>query len=234
MSDARGGFAPYFSGRQFFAVGDEQLMRQAGELRFQVYCEECSFLANADYPTGLESDEFDAGSEHFCSLNLQDEIVGYVRLVHASDGGRFPFQAHCVGLFAETVLPDPALAGEISRLMVRKDYRRRRNDALAGVTVPDETKFSQDRRNESPQILLSMYRAMYHYSLAHHIRYWYAAMERPLARALLRFGFEFHQIGPETDYYGPVAPYLADLREIELKVEAAAPALMAWLRQVGD
>ena len=72
---------------------------------------------------------------------------------------------------------------------------------------------------------------MYRYSVDHGIRYWYAAMERSLVRALSRFEFIFNPIGLETDYYGPVAPYLADLRELERRLDVSNPDLMAWFRQ---
>jgi N-acyl amino acid synthase of PEP-CTERM/exosortase system len=74
---------------------------------------------------------------------------------------------------------------------------------------------------------------MYAYSLAHGTRYWYAAMERSLARALGQMSFTFTQIGPLTDYYGPVALYLGDLRQLEAQVGQHNPALMAWMRQGG-
>jgi hypothetical protein len=37
-------------------------------------------------------------------------------------------------------------------------------------------------------------------------------------------------MGPETDYYGPVAPYLADLRDLEVQVGARRPELLRWLQ----
>jgi N-acyl amino acid synthase of PEP-CTERM/exosortase system len=72
---------------------------------------------------------------------------------------------------------------------------------------------------------------MYKYSIEIGVRYWYAAMERSLARSLSRMGFCFQQIGLETDYYGIVAPYIADLRELEDRVGASNPALLAWLQK---
>ena len=75
---------------------------------------------------------------------------------------------------------------------------------------------------------------MYIYSINNGIRYWYAAMERSLARALTRMNFAFNQVGPQTDYYGPVAPYMADLRELETRVGASDPALLAWMRSTEE
>jgi N-acyl amino acid synthase of PEP-CTERM/exosortase system len=72
---------------------------------------------------------------------------------------------------------------------------------------------------------------MYAYSLKNEIRYWYAAMERSLARILSRMHFGFQQIGPATDYYGPVAPYVADLRVLEHQLGARNPLLLNWMQK---
>jgi N-acyl amino acid synthase of PEP-CTERM/exosortase system len=222
-------FSPYFMGRKL--LPGEALMQRAHALRFQVYCTECGFLPAADYADGMERDSNDAVSQHFCALNLQQELAGYVRLVPADERGSFPFQAHCASLFDDAALPPPQQAGEISRLMVQPQYRRRRGDTLAGVTLASAEPRKQERRNDSPQILLAVFRQMYASSVVNDIRYWYAAMERPLARALKQLGFNFQQIGPVTDYYGPVAPYLADLRELEASVGQAKPELLRWMRE---
>ena len=224
-------FAPLFRSCEVVQGRDNALMQRAFELRYQVYCEEMGFLPAADYPDRCEIDEFDAISAHFCAFNLRGELVGYVRLVPPDLTQTLPFQSHCHDLLAGASLAPPKQAAEISRLMVIHDYRRRRGDVLAGVTVEDDTTgVKHDLRDHTPQILLSLYRQMYAFSLTHDRRYWYAAMERPLARALGQMGFAFTQIGPLTDYYGPVAPYLGDLRELEAQVDQRNPALMAWMR----
>lgn len=225
-------FAPQFRSCEAVQGRDNALMQRVFELRYQVYCLECGFLPAANYPDHCEIDEYDAISAHFCAFNLRDELVGYVRLVPPDLTQSFPFQSHCPALLEGASLVAPAQAVEISRLMVSHDYRRRRGDLLEGVTVgEDPAKVNHDLRDHTPQILLSLYRQMYAFSLAHSTRYWYAAMERPLARALGQMGFSFAQIGPLTDYYGPVAPYLGDLRQLETRVGQKSPALMDWLRR---
>lgn len=231
MSPASRDFAPYFHSRRVLPGADGPTMHRIYTLRYEVYCLECAYLDAEAHPDGRESDAHDAGSAHFCAVDRQDLLAGYVRLVPPDDDGRLPFQAHGLSLFDHAVLPDPGLAGEISRLMVHRQYRRRRGDTLAGVTVDSGGARPVERRNDSPQIMLSLFRQMYVYSLASGVRYWYAAMERPLARALTRMGFAFEAVGPETDYYGPVAPYLADLRELESKVHQADPELLNWMRE---
>jgi N-acyl amino acid synthase of PEP-CTERM/exosortase system len=222
--------APYFHGRRVRPEDDPTLMTSVFALRFDVYCVERGFLPAQEHPDSLESDERDAASAHFCALDLRGELAGCVRLVPADVEGRFPFQDHCPSLFEHSRLPEPGLAAEISRLMVHPRYRRRRGDTLEGVTIAADSAPAVERRNDSPQIMLSMFRQMYLFSLANGTRYWYAAMERPLARVLARLGFAFQQVGEETDYYGPVAPYLADLRELELKLGEARPDLLSWMR----
>lgn len=206
-------------------------LRSALELRYQVYCVEYSFLEPGDYPDGVETDEHDDEAAHFHAFDADDELAGYVRLVKPDAEQRFPLQRHCGSFAAGLDLPNPAQAAEISRLMVRSEFRRRRGHRLAGVTAAENNAIlSGQRRLDTPQILLGLYKQMYLYSLAHGIRYWYAAMEQPLARSLARSGFVFEPIGPETHYYGPVSPYLADLTRLESSVGMRSPDLLAWLR----
>lgn len=178
---------------------DASLMRKASELRFQVYCLEQGFLDAIDYPDGLESDEHDPVALHFASCGPDSEVAGYVRLVAANSSGLFPFQAHGLTLYADAGLPPSHLSVEISRLMVRATYRRQ----------PDR----------SPEILCGLFRQMYACSVQQGVRYWYAAMERSLVRVLQRMlGIELQQIGPVTDYYGPVAPYMIDLQDAAVRM----------------
>ncbi len=225
-------FAPLFRSREVVQGRDDDVLQRVFELRYQVYCTECRFLPAANYPDHREVDQYDAAAAHFCAFNLRGDLVGYARMVHPDQAQSFPFQNHCRDLLAGAALAPPHQAAEISRLMVTQAYRRRRGDVLAGLTVEEDVpQVNHDLRDHTPQILFSLYRQMYAFSLAHGTRYWYAAMERPLARALGQMGFAFSQIGPLTDYYGPVALYLGDLRQLEAQVGQSHPALMAWLRQ---
>ena len=119
MAPEVGGFAPYFRSRRVKPELDELMMPCIFGLRFEVYCQECGFLSEQDYPDARESDEHDARSIHFCAVDLREELAGYLRLVPADAQGQFPFQEHCPGLFGGVTLPDAHQAGEISRLMVR-------------------------------------------------------------------------------------------------------------------
>lgn len=226
------GFAPYFSSRRISFEAEPTLMAQFFALRFQVYCEECQYLPVDNYPDREESDEYDAHAVHFGAFNLMGEIAGYVRLVRPDANQSFPFQIHCPNLMPGITLHTPADAAEVSRLMVHPNYRRRRGDQLSGVNTRPETQpLSPEMRNNSPQILLSLYREIYNFSRSNHINYWYAAMEQDLARVLNHLDFEFEQIGLKANYFGPVAPYLADLRETQVRVGKNNPELLAWMQK---
>lgn len=225
-------FTPLFKSRQVHLGQDEAVMQRIYEMRYEVYCEEYGFLPEKNYPTRSEMDEYDVQSLHFGAFNLRQELVGYVRLVQADAQSEFPFQNHCKLLFEGAVLPEASHALEISRLMVRRNYRRRAGDLLAGVRQSFKGLTPEhDERSNSPQILLSLYRQIYSYSLKHNIHYWYAAMERSLARIMVRMNFGFRQLGPPTDYYGVVAPYLANIRETEILIGQKNQALLTWMQR---
>ena len=227
-------FSVQFMGQAVHPLRDKALFSAIEELRYQVYCEECGFLAPEDYPNKRETDEYDDNSAHFATLNQREQLVGYVRLVFPDALKNFPFQTHCVSILDNVILPPPAQSAEISRLMVHQTYRRRHGErppaGFPSVEPEPEPERANNQRNPSPQIMLTMYREMYVYSVNNDIRYWYAAMERSLARILTRMNFGFQQIGPFTDYYGPVAPYVADLRVLEYQLGQRDPALLAWMR----
>lgn len=212
-------------------------------LRYLVYCQERNFLPAQNYPDGKESDEFDQYSHHFAAFDPSEQIAGAVRLVRHSRALKLPLQRYCT-LFED--LPDHlksiplASTAEISRLVVSKDYRRRKNDnAYGGLAVDPSASVSvidlaeerhkrHDRKSHDPEIVLGLYRSMYQKSKLEGITHWYAAMEKPLARLLMRCGFEFHPVGPEVDYYGPVAPYIACIADLEAWVASVDPERFRW------
>ena len=192
---------PYF---QFSKVlrgnVESHVLQDIYKLRYDVYCLECEFLEAKDFKEGLETDQYDDCSTHFATYAQDSSMVGTVRLVQPGDAQAYPFESHCKP-FDQFEMPPRANAAEISRLVVRKTYRRRRGDSMHGVSADFLEKGSTasiapraangDQRGNSPLLLLGMYREMYRYSRANGIRYWYAAMERSLARSLDKMGFTF-------------------------------------------
>jgi N-acyl amino acid synthase of PEP-CTERM/exosortase system len=231
--------APHFSFAQLPPgnVAEADLFRQIAALRYDVYCLECGYLDPKDYPSAVELDDYDDRSAHVAAHNVDNLLVGTVRLVQADASQRFPFEEHCP-VFPDFAFPPREQCGEVSRLVVRKSFRRRPGDSLQGVSKDFQEKGSvgaiappaavKERRSNSPEILLGLYREMFRFSRQTGVRYWFAAMEQPLARSLSKMGFQFNPVGPETDYYGPVTPFMADLHDLETTLEAQNPLLNAW------
>lgn len=214
----------------FQCVDGTPELSETFRLRYQVYCLERDFLSAGDYPTGSETDAYDPCSEHFSAYDRYKQIAGSVRLVRWSPELGYPFQAHCP-VFSDAWLPPNEQAQEISRLVVSKQYRRRQGDNWLGISEADPLELPEDiaaKRGGHPIIVLGLYREMYRYSKKNGIQYWYAAMERSLARLLGRYGFDFKPIGPQIDYYGPVAIYLASLADLEARVSTESPHLFEW------
>lgn len=222
------------------------LFDEVAKLRFEVYCQECKYLDESDFRDGKEVDDFDGRSIHVAAFNLEGAMVGTVRLVLAGEAEPYPFEEHCQ-VFPDFTFPPRDQCGEVSRLIVRKSFRRRAGDSLQGVSKEFQEKGSaasigpaapppksgnggKPKRggSSSPQIMLGMYRELYRYSRKNGINYWYAAMEKGLAGLLDRMGFHFIPVGPEMDYYGPVTSYIADLRTLEADLRRANLFLAKW------
>lgn len=190
--------------------GEPQLLRQSFNLRYQVYCLERGFLPPEDYPEQVETDAFDAYSLHIGTLDPLGSLVGTARLVRPSLAG-LPLFDHCE-IFADEVELHRARATvvEVSRLAVSRQYRRPRNGGGA--------------------LVVALYRSLYETSKAFGYTHWLVATEPSLQRLVTRFGFPFRQIGPEIDYFGPVAPYLMDLSEFDRVIMSGKrPVLASFL-----
>lgn len=191
--------------------GDSQLLQQSYRLRYQVYCVERGFLAVENYPNEVETDSFDAHSLHVGTLDPFGALVGSARLVRPSQDG-LPIFDHCP-IFPDAELPQgPARLVEVSRLAVSRRYRRPGNGSGA--------------------LVVTLYRSLYEVSKALGYTHWLAATEPSLQRLVAKFGFPFRQIGPEIDYFGPVAPYLMDLSEFDRIILSGKHAVLATFREV--
>lgn len=229
--------APYQSHFDFSVIDNATYLQDSYALRYEVYCQERHFLAPENYPQKLESDSYDSRAIHVGVINKAGALAGSVRLVLPSAQG-FPLLKHCK-LFREyQYLSDPdkwaelSLA-EISRLAVSKNYRRRKNDGFYDLaskednSVPVKAEDEAMHRRHKPEIIFGLYKVLYQASKRQGITHWFAAMEKPLLRLLHRYNFDFKPIGPELDYYGPVAPYFAEIAEMEKNVHRRHPEILA-------
>jgi N-acyl amino acid synthase of PEP-CTERM/exosortase system len=192
------------------------------------------FLPREDYPDGFETDAFDDRSFHFGSFNTDDMIVGTARLVRGNGIGDMPMDQHCL-LYPEERRRLAAMPNivEVSRLAVSRQYRRRAGDGQYGLSgLPGQAESQMpgqyDRRRVAYPTVLRLYRSMYHTLKPHGIVDILASMEVTLYRVLRALRFPFREIGPESDYYGPVRPFHLNLTELELSLEHNRPEILHY------
>jgi N-acyl-L-homoserine lactone synthetase len=170
---------------------DPHLLEASYRLRYQVYCVERAFLSAADYPSQLETDEFDRYSLHLGVVDRDGELKATSRLIEVSVFG-LPLFRHCqIFPQASEVLRPTHRFAEVSRLCMSRQLANR------AAVIP------------------TMYKALYQFSKRAGFTHWLVATERGLHRLLTNFGFPFKPIGPQIDYFGPVAPYLMDFQEFD-------------------
>jgi N-acyl-L-homoserine lactone synthetase len=185
---------------------DPRLLEQSYQLRYQVYCVERQFLDVAAYPDRREVDEFDDHSVHVGVIDSAGDLAGTARLIKPNPHG-FPMFRHCA-FFPEVQTPDAphAVPVEVSRLAISRHYTR-------------------ERRSTEP--FLTLVRAMVHGARLAGATHLMGANEAALHRKLAHFGFPYRLCGPTADYYGPVAPYLMSLHELDEIVHGGRfPALL--------
>lgn len=202
-------------------------MEDVFRLRFQVYCEEKEFLPRAAYANGMEIDEFDDQATHIAVYGDDPLPKGYVRVIAAGDQSELPLFAHGMTVGPEFPIPAPGGAVEISRMMVRSDYRKRLRDPDDGFP-PTALLADPPARNASDLIQLKLIRLAYRHALASDVRWFLSAIEPAQGRKLSMMGFPIRPIGPVGDYFGNVRPHAVDLREMEDKLRENCPDVWAF------
>jgi N-acyl amino acid synthase of PEP-CTERM/exosortase system len=228
---------PYF---RFTCVRDAADLATVYAIRYQVYCVERGFLDEADYPAQLETDAYDSHALHVLATHRGGHPAGTARLVMHSPLG-FPATQHCVFSEEFSFLNDPSHPllpryGELSRLAVSKEFRRREGDTPYGGPPRDDPRsragadvvYFAPPRN-TPEILMGLCRVLYQQSKRLGITHWVFAMERSLYVLLKRMGFKYMPAGPETDYYGPVRPYVVSIEALEKGISRASPDTFSYM-----
>ncbi len=190
-------------------------LRACYELRYQVYCKERGFLPVEDYlERRAESDCHDHGNcLHFGGVKADGSMAGTNRLI-ISRNLQLPLRARC----------------EITDREILQAARGQRVAEISRLAVS-----RNERKGGSAELVMGLYKIMYQSSKLNDVQYWFAAMERSLVRLLDRLHFHFEPIGPVSDYYGEVQPYVARIADIEKAVRTHNPRLYAeFSRELDD
>lgn len=209
------------------------VLRDIFSLRYQVYVNEWAFESPDEHPGGLEYDEYDEHSVHFYAQCKEEQrIIGTARIILNSELG-FPISKHFT-------VDEPYLnveknrVGEISRLAVSKDYRRRAIDrAIFGGGKYDPSHIPRymdegrdPRRHCEHELIRGLYMSIYSDSKKRELTHWYAVMAKGLYVILRRWGIIFHQVGSAKEYHGTRAPYLVSIESVEEALAKLNPELL--------
>lgn len=191
-----------------------ELREKVYQLRHQVYCDELGYEPRR--ASLLEHDAYDARSIH-CLLfhKASQTYAGCVRLV-LPDGDdvddQLPFESSCSQSldwdFDAAGQTPRARYGEISRLAITANFRRRRGE----VTLGDSDSLALDGADQNdrrlfPSVALGLYVAITAMGLNKGLDGVFAMMEPRLARQLRRFGIVFTQVGAQVEHRGVRAPF---------------------------
>ncbi|MDE1464595.1 PEP-CTERM/exosortase system-associated acyltransferase [Spartinivicinus poritis] len=190
------------------------LVQHAYRIRCDVYCKELKF--EPDTTSDFETDDFDHYAQHVLIEHLSSQShAGCVRLVVPPKNNRdaqLPLEKYCYEALDKSIVDidsfERGTFGEISRLAVKSQFRRRSGDSKTPTGAPEvkQTNQAEERRN-FPFIAVSLYLSVTAIAKLNEIEHVFVMMEPRLAKHLGMMGITFQQIGPVVDYHGRRAPY---------------------------
>lgn len=248
MSDTISAFRRYF---EVVVADTPALLEHAYRLRYEVYCDQDweLHLDPADFPDGLETDEYDQRAVH-CLLRHRPTgaFAGTVRLILHDPGqpdAPFPIESCASAYFDPTVLnlrsiPRSEIA-EVSRLLLSHRFRSRSGErdmpqGIADVRVAPggQTERGAARhRRVSVHPFIGLGEGLVRMSAEHGISYWYLFIEQRLVRLLRRFGMEFQALSDDIAFHGTRRAYIAYLPEFLGRIHAKHPDVWALLTDAG-
>lgn len=204
-------FSRYFLPR--YAASRHQ-KRFSYSIRYKVYAEELGWepLNNSH----LETDHCDNYSHH-CLLEHKrsGDIAGCVRLVAPKISQRdayLPYQLHAIPKIKEGYLShsSPTYVGEISRLAVPNNFRRRPSESGRPFVLDQHnshTIYTEEEKRNFPNIAIGLYLSAIALADLSELELVLVVMEPRLQRHLTRYGLHFHMISEHFELRGKRALY---------------------------
>ncbi len=194
-------------------VSTHDLTEEVYKIRHNVYCDELAFLDK--HEDGREHDEFDHQSLFALIKHKPTDVyTSCVRIVKSTQQSELlPLEKLCMASITKKELHPRNFArseiAEISRLAVKAEFRRRKDDQYKGSAqgVISEINYSETELRCFPFIAISLYMAGASLAIDTGVKHCYVMMEPRLARSMKFVGIKFIQLGEPIDYHGLRAPY---------------------------
>lgn len=186
----------------FYTTESESELNEIYRLRYKVYCEEYGYLDKEKYKNGMETDEWDAHSEHFVIRDNRGHIAATARLILGSNLG-LPIEKHFDLDISLSNYPHENI-GEISRLIVAREHRRH-------------------------HLLFVLIKGIYLYVKQRKVQYVFSVMDDRLYPMIKAFGIPYRRIGKPSLYQGYTYPCIVDVSELEEQLKTENPRLLKYL-----
>ena len=228
------------------------------EARYLVFCEELGrvdatgIFSSRGHP--IETDHYDANSRHFIARHKRTGVIaGFMRIIMPNEHGLNVAQRYII----ERPLPYASATddniGEISRLAVTRNFRRRPSDKGKPIQGDPESEMTlktesplqhqpgdaesemalktEGPRHHHPELVLGMYREVYQLCRQTGLGYCMAAMDNLFSRLLTRLGFPFVAVGPLNTSVTPARRvYVISATEMERTLGAREDAILQFMQ----
>jgi N-acyl-L-homoserine lactone synthetase len=158
----------------FKTVTTDQELKNCFRLRYQVYCNEKQWLSPAQFPDGLESDEYDSKAVHVIAMDEDFKLVGMMRILRDKDFEKLPYEHH------------PGMKGK----------------KLNAPNVAEISRFIVTAKTNGLLVSRGIIRHVYQTSRKLGIDNWIFVCEPSLIRFLAKFKLYLDPICQPSKYYG--------------------------------
>lgn len=164
-----GGCKKMYTYRLVENIEEKQLIYK---LRYDIYCKEKGWLDSSNYVEGLETDKYDESSIHIAAFDIDNILVGSVRMIIPETDMPLPIE-ECFEIGKDFTQD----RFEVSRLVIPKDRR--------GITIS-----------------IGLIRTIYDWAIENKMTHAYAIIENNFMIYLNRIGYPFKPIKEGKDHFG--------------------------------
>lgn len=182
------------------------------EFRYEIFCKELQRIAPSSCPLSsngrpMETDQYDPHSRHFMAYHkATGNSAASARVILPNPIGLNVTPRYII----DRPLPYPDATddntGEISRMAIAPQFRRRQEDRdkpFQGDPEPEMSCQPEINRRRQPELVLGIYREIYLLCQQENIRYCMAAMDNRFSRLLNTLGFPCVPVGPVNENVQP-------------------------------
>lgn len=210
------------------------------EFRYEIFCKELQRIVPSSCPLSsngrfMETDQYDSHSRHFMAYHKLTGIsAASARVILPNSSGLNVTPRYVIYRPLPYLDATDANIGEISRMAIAPEFRRRQEDKdkpFQGDPEPEMIYQPEKNRRRQPELVLGIYREIYLLCQQENIKYCMAAMDNRFSRLLNTLGFPFVPVGPVNDNVQPPRRvYLISAFEMERSLSQRGTQVLSFLQ----